>query len=50
MGAYARALAERGEDGGIGSGDAFALYQKTLGDAIAIESQRYVEESNWSPC
>ena len=50
MGAYARALAERGEDGGIGSADAFALYQKTLGDAIAIESQRYVEESNWSPC
>lgn len=48
MGAYARALAERGEDGGIGSGDAFNLYQKALGDAIAIESNRYVEESNWS--
>lgn len=48
MGAYARALAERGEDGGIGSGDAFNLYQKTLGDAIALESNRYVEESNWS--
>lgn len=47
MGAYARALAERGEDGGIGSGDAFMFYQKALGDAIAIESNRYVEESNW---
>lgn len=48
MGAYARALAERGEDAGIGSGDAFMFYQKALGDAIAIESNRYIEESNWS--
>ena len=50
MGAYARALAERGEDGGIGSGDAFMFYQKALGDAIAIESNRYIEESNWRVC
>jgi hypothetical protein len=48
MGAYARALAERGEDAGIGSADAFMLYQKALGDAISIESNRYIEESNWS--
>lgn len=47
MGAYARALAERGEDAGIGSGDAFMFYQKALGDAISIESNRYIEESNW---
>jgi hypothetical protein len=47
LGAYARALAERGEDAGIGSQDAYALFLKALGDAIAIESQRYVEESNW---
>lgn len=50
MGAYAKALAERGEDAGIGSADAMAMYNKTLGDAIAIESNRYVEESNWSAC
>lgn len=50
MGAYARALAERGEDGGIGSADAFMFYQKALGDAISIESNRYIEESNWSAC
>jgi hypothetical protein len=47
LGAYARALAERGEDAGIGSQDAYALFLKALGDSIAIESQRYVEESNW---
>ena len=50
MGAYARALAERGEDAGIGSGDAFMFYQRALGDCIAIESNRYIEESNWSAC
>jgi len=47
LGAYARALAERGEDAGIGSGDAYALYSKALGDAIALESQRYIETSTW---
>lgn len=47
MGAYARALAERGEDAGIGSGDAYNMYLRTLGDAIALESQRYIEESTW---
>ncbi len=50
MGAYARALAERGEDGGIGSADAYVFYNKALGDAISIESNRYIEESNWSAC
>lgn len=47
LGAYARALAERGEDAGIGSGDAYALYSKVLADSIALESQRYIEESSW---
>ena len=47
LGAYARALAERGEDAGIGSGDAYGLYSKVLADTIALESQRYIEESTW---
>jgi hypothetical protein len=49
LGAYARALAERGEDAGIGSGDAYGQYLKVLADTIALESQRYVEESTWIP-
>jgi hypothetical protein len=45
--ATARALAERGEDGGIMSGEMYAFYQQSLADAIAIESSRYNEESEW---
>ncbi len=47
--AYAKALAERGEDGGLGSNEAYALFQKSLSDAIALESTRYLEESAWVP-
>lgn len=47
LGAYARALAERGEDAGISSGDAYGQYLKVLADTIALESQRYIEESTW---
>lgn len=45
--AFARALAERGEDGGLASSEAFALYRQSLADAIALESGRYAEESQW---
>ena len=45
--AFARALAERGEDGGIQSGEMYSLYRQSLGDAIAIESGRYIEEQAW---
>jgi len=45
--AVARALAERGEDGGIMSGEMYALYTQSLGDAIAIETGRYIEEGEW---
>jgi hypothetical protein len=47
LGAYAKALAERGEDSGIGSGDAYGQYLRVLADTIALESQRYLEESTW---
>lgn len=45
--AYARALAERGEDGGLPSSEAYQLYLKSLSDAIALESGRYLEEQEW---
>jgi hypothetical protein len=47
LGAYARAIAERGEDGGVQSNEAYALYSQSLADAIALESGRYVEEAQW---
>ena len=47
LGAYARAIAERGEDGGVQSNEAYALYSQSLADAIALESGRYVEEQQW---
>lgn len=47
FGAVARAMAERGEDGGMDSNAMYALYQQSLGDAIGLESGRYVEESAW---
>ena len=47
LGAYARALVERGEDGGLNSSEAYALFRSSLSDHIAIESSRFVEESAW---
>jgi hypothetical protein len=43
--AYARALIERGEDGGTASSEAYALFRAMLSDAIALESTRYVENN-----
>lgn len=45
--AYAKALAERGEDGGMASSEAYALYQTSLADHISIEGNRYPDELNW---
>jgi hypothetical protein len=46
--AYAKALAERGEDGGLASSEAYGLYRTSLADAIALEAGRYFEEETWS--
>jgi hypothetical protein len=46
--AYAKALAERGEDGGLASNEAYGLYKTSLADAIALEAGRYFEEETWS--
>jgi len=43
--AYARALIERGEDGGTNSNEAYALFRGMLSDAIALESTRYPEDN-----
>jgi hypothetical protein len=49
FGAYARALVERGEDGGLNSSEAQAIYRSSLSDAIALESSRFIEEDSWVP-
>ena len=41
--AYARALVERGEDGGLNSSEAYALYKAMLSDYIALEATRFPE-------
>jgi len=47
--AYAKAIAERGEDGGLGSSEAYSLYKQSLADHVAIEMNRYPEETIWNP-
>jgi hypothetical protein len=47
LGAFARALVERGEDGGLNSSEAYGLYKASLADAIAIESSRFAEDDGW---
>jgi hypothetical protein len=49
MGAYARALVERGEDGGLSSSEAYGLYKGILADQIALEASRFVENDVWVP-
>jgi hypothetical protein len=46
--AYAKALAERGEDAGISTNEAYALYRDSLADHVSIESGRYPEETIWT--
>ena len=45
--AYARALAERGEDGGLTSSEAYQLYRTMLSDYIALEGTRYPENQEF---
>lgn len=45
--AYARALVERGEDGGLNSSEAYALYRQMLSDYIALEATRYPESQEF---
>jgi len=47
LGAYARALVERGEDGGLSSSEAYALFKSSLADHVALESARFTENDCW---
>jgi hypothetical protein len=45
--AFARALVERGEDGGLNSSEAYQLYRGMLSDQIALEGTRYPENQEF---
>jgi len=45
--AYARALVERGEDGGLSYSEAYQLYKSMLSDYIALEGTRYPENQEF---
>lgn len=47
LNAFARAVVERGEDGGQQSSEAYALAKNLMADYIALESNRYIEDTNW---
>lgn len=47
LGALARALVERGEDGGLSSSECYALAKKALADVVAIELARSPENDAW---
>lgn len=49
LGAYAKALAERGEDNGRTHGEALQKYGVALGDAIAIDVAFSHDEDEWYP-
>jgi hypothetical protein len=49
LGALARALVDRGEDGGLSSSECYALAKKALADVIAIELARSPENDAWIP-
>lgn len=47
LGAYARAISERGEDAGLSSADAYGLYRASLADAIAIDNGHFLDNQVW---
>jgi hypothetical protein len=47
-GAYARAIVERGEDGGLASSEAYGLFKSILADQIALESNNFIEYETWN--
>lgn len=49
QGALARAISERGEDGGRLSNDQYAMYRSALADEIAMEAGRFADETIWYP-
>lgn len=49
LGAYARAVAERGEDGGLSAQEASSIAANSLADHIAIDAGRFEDEYIWRP-
>ena len=47
LGAYARALVERGEDGGLSTSEAYALFKSCMSDLIALELARSPENDSF---
>lgn len=47
LNAYARALVERGEDGGLASSEAYALARASMSDLIALELARSPENDSF---
>jgi hypothetical protein len=47
LGAFARALVERGEDGGLNSSEAYSLYKSSLADLISLELARSPENDTF---
>ena len=47
LGAFARALAERGEDGGLSSSEAYGLFKSAMADMIALELARSPENDSF---
>lgn len=45
--AYAKAVEERGEDGGIGASSAYATAARSLNDAISLDAIKHPEELIW---
>ena len=48
-GAYAKAVSERGEDGGVSFAEANAMYLQVLADAIAMDVRKEHESNDWYP-
>jgi len=48
LGAYARAVAERGEDGGLSAQEASVFAYSSLTDHIALDANRFPDELIWS--
>ncbi len=47
LGAWARAISERGEDGGQGTIEQWDMYRKALSDFIAMDSGKTMDEAVW---
>jgi len=46
--AYAKAVEERGEDGGVAGVSAYRTAERTLSDAIALDAAKHPEEVIWT--